>query len=155
MPIANALKLYLNKAGIDYKVQEHAHAESSMQTAQAAHVSGREVAKGILLKDDGSYLLAVLPSGKHVGVDTLGSMMGGRQLHLADEEEVATIFGDCEPGAVPPLGEPYHLEVALDDSLCDRPEIHFKAGDHHELITVSGGDFQRLLAGAKRGSFAK
>lgn len=155
MPIARALKQYLDTVGIPYSVQPHVHAESSMETAEAAHISGHRIAKGILLKDDMGYLLAVLPSNRHVDADALDSLLGGRMLKLADQEEVATIFSDCEPGAIPAVGEPYHLEVAMDESLCEQSEIHFKAGEHNELIRLSGEAFQKLLAKAKRGRFAQ
>ena len=33
---------------------------------------------------------------------------------------------DCEPGAVPPLGAAYGLDVVVDDSLTDHSDVYFE-----------------------------
>ena len=153
MAISNTLKHYLDRSGIAYETVEHPFSTSSQKTAEVAHVSGRRLAKGVLLYDGQGYLLAVLPSPLHIDVDELNEMLN-RNLDLVDEEEIAQLFPDCEPGAIPPIGEPFKLEVVLDIHLCEEPDIYFEGGDHVDLVRVGGTDFQTLLKGAEQLCFA-
>jgi Ala-tRNA(Pro) deacylase len=153
MAISNTLKRYLNNSGIAYETVKHPFSASSQKTAEAAHISGHRLAKGVLLRDDLGYLLAVLPSPLHVEVNTLDELLN-RNFELVEEDEISQLFPDCDIGAIPPIGDAYKVEVVLDTQLCDEPDIYFEAGDHVELIRVGGTDFQTLLKGAERLSFA-
>ena len=153
MTISNTLKSYLDNSGIAYETIEHPLSSFSQDTAQSAHVPGQRLAKGVLLSDAQGYLLAVLPAPMHVDLDLLNELLE-RDLLLVDEAEVAKLFPDCDVGAVPPIGKPFKLKVALDKSLCEEPDIYFEGGDHVELVRVGGTDFQTLQRGAKRLSFS-
>ena len=52
---------------------------------------------------------------------------------MANEEQIETLFIDCEPGAVPALGAAYGLKVIVDDSLAKEPEVFLEGGDHAEF----------------------
>ena len=77
-----------------------------------------------------------------------------RELHLAEEEEIGTLFPDCEVGAIPPLGPAYGIETFLDQSVSTLANVYFEAGDHEELIHVSGEAFQTLLSGVRQGYYS-
>ncbi|TLS66679.1 YbaK/EbsC family protein [Mariprofundus erugo] len=153
MTIANTLRQYLDDACIAYETVPHPFAGSSQQAAEVSHVSGSRLAKGVLLADGIGYLLAVLPSPLHVELDALNEQLD-RNLELVDEEEIARLFPDCDRGAIPPVGRAYQIEVALDATLFDEPDIYFEAGDHVDLVRVGGTDFQTLSRGARRLCFA-
>jgi len=74
---------------------------------------------------------------------------------MANEEEFEPLFRDCEPGAVPALGAAYALEVLVDDSLAMESDVYIEDGDHASLIRVGGAAFQKLLADARHGQFAR
>ena len=57
MPVAEKLKTFLDLRGIDHEVLVHPLTHSSMETAQAAHIKGRKLAKGVVVRDDRGYLL--------------------------------------------------------------------------------------------------
>jgi len=154
MAISNSLKSYLDQSGIAYDTVKHAFATSSQRTAEVAHVSGRRLAKGVLLYDGVGYLLAVLPSPMHVNVEELSRMLN-RSFELVDEEEIPQLFPDCEEGAIPPVGKPFKLDVVLDIHLCEEPDIYFEGGDHVDLVLVGGTDFQTLLSDAEQLCFAE
>ena len=75
-------------------------------------------------------------------------------LEPATEEEIATLFKDCEPGAVPPLGPAYGVETLLDEALASLDEVYFEAGDHEQLVHVNGEGFRNLLRGVRHGYFS-
>ncbi len=154
MAIAITLLEYLEWKGVDYDILKHPHTYGSLQTAEMAHVPGDQVAKCVVLEDDKGYLMAVLPATHHLELGKLHWQLD-RHLGLATEKELGDLFGDCETGAIPPVGEAYGFDVIVDDSLMDSNDIYFEAGDHRELIHVSGFDFMNLLPGAEHGSFSR
>ena len=145
MAIAITLKEYLADQHVHYDVVDHRRTKSTLESAEAAHVPGAQVAKTVLLGDDEGYLLAVIPSTHRLEIDRLGELLG-RKLALLAEDEVASAFTDCELGSIPPLGSPYGIETVVDVSLFEQPEIYFESGDHGELIHLRGDQFRSLLA---------
>jgi Ala-tRNA(Pro) deacylase len=67
---------------------------------------------------------------------------------LATEQELVSLFPDCEGGAIPPLGSAYRLKTLVDSSLLEQPEVFFESGDHEHLVKVTGEQFSRLLRDA-------
>lgn len=157
MAIANTVQSFLKQHHVKPHLVPHPHSGSSMETAEQAHVSGDALAKGVVVKTaDGVHLMVVLPSDYHVEMAALGKLLG-RRVTLATEDELAALFPDCEAGAVPPLGEAYGLQTIWDPntSLGKLDKVFFEAGDHENLVSVSGRRFHELLAHAERGEFSR
>lgn len=154
MTITSTLQSYLRKNGVEPHTVTHEKTLSASRTAQASHISGDRVAKGVLVKDAEGYLLAVIPASHHIELDSL-SRLTGRELRLADEDEVADAFPDCALGAVPPMGTPYGLDTVVDDSLASQPETYLEGGDHATLLQVTAADFAKLTRGAQHGAFSR
>jgi Ala-tRNA(Pro) deacylase len=149
MTIAASIRSHLERAGVLFDVIAHPHTSDSSHTAQSAHVPGERLAKGVMLEDDRGYLMAVLPASRKLDLGALHRTLG-RNLGLATESELGVLFADCETGALPPVGEAYGIDVIVDESLDDATDVYFEAGDHCELVHVSGVDFQRLMGDAPR-----
>ncbi|MEH6636349.1 MAG: YbaK/EbsC family protein [Halioglobus sp.] len=156
MTIANKLESYLLQQETNYQLTAHEHSDFSMDTAEKAHVPGDALAKGILVKEEKGYLLVVLPSDYHIELKTLRTLLR-QEVELASESEVGTLFNDCDPGAVPPIGAAYGIKTIWDPntSLGQLNDIYFEAGDHDHLIHVSGEQFHELMASAERGQFSR
>ena len=73
---------------------------------------------------------------------------------LANEGEVSEVFHDCERGAIPPVGPCYRLDVIVDESIEQQPDLYFEAGDHQTLVHVSQSEFARLNPHARHGRFS-
>lgn len=153
MAVAMTLQDYLNRWGVEYEVVPHPFTGSSLEAAEAAHVPGDKLAKCVVTEDYRGYLMVVIPASHQVEFDQLDVELD-RRLELATEAELMDIFTDCEVGAIPPLGEAYGIDVALDESLTDCEDVYFEAGDHTELIHLNGDDFRDLMAGAEHGCFS-
>ena len=121
MTIALTLQKYLDQ-NVRYDVMVHEPTMSSLRTAEACHISGNCLAKGIVLRHNGGYVLAVLPASHHLNMTDLRAQIG-EDVALADEADLDHLFRDCVHGAVPPVGECYGLEVIVDDSVEAQPDI--------------------------------
>ena len=144
MATAPSLENYMMQRGIRYDVMKHPHSHNSMETAELAHVPGGRLAKSVILEDDDGYVMAVLPSTHHVRLGKLNRELN-RTLRLTTEEQLVSLFADCEKGAIPPVGLAYGMATIIDDSLVNQPEIFFEAGDHETLIQVSAEAFLTLM----------
>jgi Ala-tRNA(Pro) deacylase len=150
MTISPTLHKYLAAENIEYDEISHVLTMSSARTAQACHVSGDRLAKAIVLRRDGGYMLAVLPASHHLRLADLRARFGD-DIAMAAESEIDRLFADCAHGAVPAAGICYGLDVIVDDSIQMQPEIYMEAGDHETLLHLGRAQFARLTANALRG----
>src|SRR5258707_8863621 len=109
MPLAPTPQKHLDQ-NVTYEVITHDPTISSTRTAQACHVSGDRLAKAIVLRRDGGYMLAVLPASHHIRLPELRQHIGD-DVAFADQSEIKPVFPDCALGAVPPLGGCVQLDV--------------------------------------------
>lgn len=148
MSIAPTVIQALKFKGVEFTVVEHPHTATSAGSAHAAHVSEGLVAKAVLLKDPGGFVLAVIPASQHLDLKRIGRALH-RPLVLASEEDLGQAFFDCEPGAVPVVGEDYLIPTIVDERLRHVDEVFFEAGDHERLVHISSEGFSRLMADAE------
>jgi Ala-tRNA(Pro) deacylase len=152
MAIAPTLQKYLDQ-NVTYDVISHESTMTSMRTAEACSISGDCLAKGIVLRRNGGYVLAVLPASHHIQFADLRTQLGD-DVALASEDEIAQLFRDCARGAVPPVGNCYALEVVIDDSIREQPEVYMEGGDHATLIHMGHAQFEQLTGDAQHGRFS-
>ena len=144
MPI-NKLKNFLDEHGTKYVVISHSPAYTAQGIAASAHISGKEVAKTVIIKVDGKLIMAVLPASSKVDFNHFKNTTGASNVELAKEEEFKDVFPDCELGAMPPFGNLYDLDVLVAESLTKDEEIAFNAGSHEELIKMAYKDYEQLV----------
>lgn len=152
MSIARSVEQYLKEHAVDYELVHHPRSVTSMSKARLAHVPGEQLAKSVLLEDEAGYLMAVIPSTHRIDLGKLHHQHN-RRIGLAVEREVTELFPDCDPGAIPAIGAAYSLDTIIDDTLLAQPDVYFEAGDHEELVHLSGAEFGALMAGVPHGQF--
>ncbi len=136
---------FLDSHYIKYMVISHSLAYTAQGVAALAHVSGKKLAKTVIVKIDGVLAMAVIPASFHVDLDRLRALTGARTVEIASELEFKDAFPDCETGAMPPFGNLYDMPVYADESLAVHDEITFTAGTHRELVRMSWQDMARLV----------
>jgi Ala-tRNA(Pro) deacylase len=144
MAIGN-LKEYLNNQGVKYQCIAHARTMTTPRTAESTHISGKELAKTVILKLDGEKAMAVLPANRKVNLEDLQDVTGSDIVEMASEEEFTSLFPDCEVGAMPPFGNLYGMEVFVSAAFVNNDNIAFNAGTHSEVIKLAFSDFMRLV----------
>lgn len=143
MGVAMTVQEYLESRAILFEVIEHSHTDSAMRAAQAAHIPGDQMAKPVLLGDDSSYLLAVVPATHRLDLDRLNQLTA-RSLVIMNEDEMEVAFSDCDRGALPAIGEPYGIDTVVDTALLKAEDVYFEFGDHEHLIHLKGDEFRKL-----------
>ncbi|MHC5540608.1 aminoacyl-tRNA deacylase, partial [Singulisphaera rosea] len=127
-----SIRDYLQSQHVWFQPLLHAPVPSATKLAHVIHVSGHCVAKGVLVRAEESYALAVLPATSRIDLVRLAQALSGRKVEIASEDEVERIFGDCERGALPPFGRLYGLTTVVDASLSGGSEIVVTGNTRHE-----------------------
>lgn len=152
MAISPTLLKYLDH-NATYDVMTHEPTLSSMRTAEVCHISGDRLAKAVVLRRNGGYMLAVLPASHHIRMSDLRKHVGN-DVDLAAESDISHLFTDCAHGAVPPIGTCYGLDVIVDDSVEQQPDVYLEGGDHATVVRLDGPEFKRLMADSRHGRFS-
>lgn len=134
---------FLADNGVRFEELQLPPAFSATQRAKHLHVTGRRVAKCVLLMTPARPLLAVLPATHYIDFATLSEQLG-QPVRLANDQEIANVFPDCEWGVVLPFGVLYGLSTVLDDSIGADDLIVFEGNTHVEAVRLRCGDFERL-----------
>jgi Ala-tRNA(Pro) deacylase len=145
MSLALSLKTFLDEHKVNYHVLKHDHCYTSQEIAAALHVSGKHMAKVVMVKANNEIKMMVLPSASQVDLEALADTFGVNEVELAQEEEFQALFPDCEVGAMPPFGNLYGIEVFVDKALTHKADIFFEAGNHDEAIKLGFNDFKLLV----------
>lgn len=144
MPLSK-IREYLDSHNVKYLVISHSIAYTAQGIAALVHLSGKKLAKTVIVKIDGVLAMAVVPASLHVDLDLLRSTAGALNVELATEQEFQKAFPDCETGAMPPFGNLYDMPVYADQGLAAYEEITFTAGTHRELLRMAWADMVRLV----------
>ncbi|MBQ0756738.1 MAG: YbaK/EbsC family protein [Amphritea sp.] len=150
MSVSPTLQNYLNRGDIPYRLIRHPYRETSLSTAISAHVPARRMAKGVVLRDDEGFMMAVVPSDRRVDLQAINRQMG-RVFSPAAQRDVKILFRDCNKGAVPALGQAYNMQVIWDDHLAEEPDCYMEAGDHEDLLCFSQSTFKQVMSDKPHG----
>jgi Ala-tRNA(Pro) deacylase len=144
MPLSK-LRKFLDSHHIKYLVITHSVAYTAQGIAALTHVSGKKLAKMVIVKIDGILAMAVVPASLHLDLDRLRALTGAQRVEIASEREFKDAFPDCETGAMRPFGNLYDMSVYADASLAQNEEFTFSAGTHRELVRMNWDDMVRLV----------
>lgn len=144
MPVKK-LKEFLDQHHIKYVTMTHSPAFTSQEIAAAAHISGKQLAKTVIVKIGNDFAMIVVPGNNQINFARLRQSTGIEQIELAAEADFKLKFPGCEVGAMPPFGNLFDMTVYAANSLSKQEHILFNAGSHSELIQLSFHDFERLV----------
>src|SRR5258708_1720385 len=110
---ATKLKEYLDRERIKYVSIVHSPAYTAQEVAASAHITGKELAKTVIVELDGQMVMAVLPANLKIVIQDLREVTGSHKVKFASEDEFQQRFPGCETGAMPPFGNLYQMDVYL------------------------------------------
>jgi Ala-tRNA(Pro) deacylase len=145
MQCKDRLEAYLRLNQVPYQVQHHPVAYTAQEIAESEHVSGDLFAKVVMVIADGKPAILALPAPSRVDAARAAAALHAQDVRLAREDELATVFPDCEVGAMPPFGNLYGVPVYVDRALAEDDAIVCQAGTHSDTVSLSYTDFERLV----------
>lgn len=144
MSISNKLSELLKEKNVDYEVLHHPVTYTAQETAASVHRPGREVVKSVILTDGSACAMAVVDAPHQVDLNKFAGLSGMENPSLAGESKIRELFPECEPGAMPPFGNLYGIQVFVDSHLEKDDTITFNAGSHFEAIRMKYADFKDI-----------
>lgn len=144
MDCKERLRAYFRDQGVDFQEHRHPEAFTAQEVAAREHVTGKRLAKVVMIAANGDLIMTVVPAAHVVQLGEVGDLLGGKEVRLAEEQEFAPRFPDCDPGAMPPFGNLYELPVYVDEALAEHDTIVFQAGTHTDTMSIRYADFERL-----------
>lgn len=151
MSIAKTVKQYLDDKHVVYTVLEVGHFGSPLEAARLAGIEPRALYYPVILRDPFGLLMAILPASHKLDFQRLAALLH-RTVEPAFQTQLSSVFADCQPGMIPPLGEPYNIRTIIDASLATPEQVYIVAGDHGRLIQLSRKDFMLMQINAWLGS---
>jgi Ala-tRNA(Pro) deacylase len=136
---------FLEEAGIDFDVQEHAPTVRAVDEAAALGVAAEEVAKTLVLVAPSGNVRAVLAASERIALHKVAAVLGvgGKKVRLASEDDLARDYPEFELGAVPPFGG-REDQVLVDERLAGRDSVVVEAGSHDRSVRLKAADLVRL-----------
>ena len=145
MPIPQRVREYLDSKQVPHEWLHHAQAYTAQQVAHSIHVSGKHLAKTVVLSADDRLVMAVIPASHRLNLQELRALLEVKHLEILSEDDLAKTFPDCELGAVPPLGNLYGMEVWVERALSESEDIVFCTGTHVDCVRMKYSDFAGLV----------
>lgn len=145
MQCKERLETYLREHQVPFQTQQHPQAFSAQKIAESEHISGKKVAKVVIVFADNKMVALVLPATVRADLAKARTLLGAKEIRLAEEHEFATHFPDCAVGTMPPFGNLYGLPVYVDKSLPAEESIIFPIGTYTETMSLKYADFARLV----------
>ena len=144
MSLIPTLQAYLDTHGVKYTIIRHSPAYTTQELAAMLHITGKELAKTVMVTVDTDLAMVVLPASHHIDFARLSTALGGKRTALADEWEFAERCPTCELGAMPPFGHLCGMPVYVDQALTEDAEIVFNAGSFATALRMRYADYARL-----------
>jgi Ala-tRNA(Pro) deacylase len=139
------LEAYLREQGIPFELQHHTVAYTAQEVAASEHVSGRRVAKVVMVVANDQMIMLVLGAQFQVDLSKAATAVGETEVRLAREEEFAPLFPGCEIGAMPPFGNRFGVPVYVDASFGEAERIVCQAGTHTDTVSFRYSEFEQLV----------
>ena len=135
---------YLKSNRVKFQLRHHPARFTAQEVAAAEHITGEEVAKVVIVKADARFVMCVLSATCVLQMPQIKKVVGAQDVRLANEAEIATLFPDCEVGAMPPFGTEYGLDTWADERLAADEKVLLPAGTHEDSILLAWKDYARL-----------
>ncbi len=145
MSCNDRLAEYLRDNGVPFQVQRHTRVFTAQEVAATEHIPGKQLAKVVMAVADGKPVILALAASYRVDWTKAAAVLGVTEVRLAEEQEFAATFPDCEVGAMLPFGNLYGLDVYVDQILADDETIVMRAGTHTDTLSLRYADFARRV----------
>ncbi|MFI6918968.1 YbaK/prolyl-tRNA synthetase associated domain-containing protein [Nonomuraea spiralis] len=140
----------LDAGGARYRVIDHP-AEGRTELVSALRGHGVEQAAKCLIvmvkigKKTTRHVLAVVPGDARLDLQAVKGLLEGTYVAFADKDRAEELAGSVS-GTVLPFSYDPRLELVVDPSLLELPEIYFNAARLDRSLALATDDYVRLAA---------
>jgi Ala-tRNA(Pro) deacylase len=134
MSISTKVKEFLDSAEAAYTMPEHLEGST-----------GGASSRTWIVNADGLLRMAVLPENRVLDFRHMKVITRCENIRLATADELASVFPDCEPDAIPPLGDLFDLPVYCDVQVAESGVIEFWTGTREETVRMDFKEFKRVV----------
>ncbi|NNG80554.1 Cys-tRNA(Pro) deacylase [Acinetobacter sp. ANC 5378] len=136
---------------IEFSIHEYEHDVNAksfgLEAAEKLNLEVKEVFKTLLVTDDKTYYVAVLPVAHQLSLKKIAAAVGAKKLHMADPKDAERLTGYLV-GGISPVGQKKRLKTVVDGSAALLNKIYVSGGRRGLDIGVKPDDLARVL-GAK------
>jgi Ala-tRNA(Pro) deacylase len=135
------VEAYLRSHHSGFAHHVHPVAMTAQERAAADHVTGRRVAKPVIVRLGGRLAIAVVRATDRLNLAALEEATGERA-ELVGVRDFADRFAPCELGAEPPLAL-FGLPIFVDAGLERVPTLVMPAGTHQDAVELDTNAWMR------------
>ncbi|MFH0969197.1 MAG: YbaK/EbsC family protein [Patescibacteria group bacterium] len=141
---------YLDKNKYKYEIVQHRTTYTAWDTAQTEKVKPQEVAKGLVIKTDKDWVLAVLPSNRNTDKKELLKLINKnpenkvKKADFADEKWLKKNIKIGKLGAIPPFKELVGKEIYFDKMLLKNKKFYVSSGEYDASFRISVSQFVKV-----------
>jgi Ala-tRNA(Pro) deacylase len=133
------IEAHLRERYRSYAHHTHRAAATAQELAAAEHVTGRRVAKAVVVSLGGELALAVVAATDRVNLSVLEEATGARA-ELLREAEFRERFTPCDAGAEPPFAI-FGARIFVDRAFIQQWRIVMAAGTHEDAVVLDTGEW--------------
>lgn len=89
--------------------------------------------------------MLVFPADLRFDNAKVKTLFGAKDVRFASEDEVAQLTNGVQPGAVPPFGNLFGLDVVADPAIFQNEKIVFNAGDRCFSVAMKSADYRSIV----------
>ena len=142
-----ACKLLKSKK-VDFSIHEYEHDANAksfgLEAAEKLSLKVEEVFKTLLVTDDKSYYVAILPVHHLLNLKKVATAVGAKKLHMADPKDAERLTGYLV-GGISPIGQKKRLKTVIDKSAQTLTKIYVSGGKRGVDIDVAPQDLSEVL----------
>lgn len=157
MAMSISMSEFLSNHHVDYHILKHKPTSIAAEAAQAASIPLAELARSCIVEAaefPGQLLMVLLPASHLLDLEKLNRLTD-EEFREVEPTRLKDIFQDVAPGGIPGLGQPYNLDMVVDQRLFQVPKIYLEDGDATELVKLTQQQFAQLLGGLLSGDIAR
>ncbi|UNU73594.1 Cys-tRNA(Pro) deacylase [Moraxella nasovis] len=141
----------LKKYAIDFSLHEYDHDPNNSNFGQEAvdklGLSADVVFKTLLVCDDKSHYVAVLPVSHQLSLRKLAKSLGVKKVQMAQLANAERITGYIA-GGISPIAQKKRLKTVVDKSAQALPKMYISGGRRGLDIGISPSDLAQILGAA-------
>ena len=150
-PVVSEITALLNQNNCWFETFEHEPVRTSEEASRTRPgYTLHQGAKAMVVRvkrseSDKRFVMLVFPADLRFENPKVKALFGAKDIRFASEQEVSELTGGVQPGAVPPFGNLFDLEVVVDPTLFENEKIVFNAGDRCFSLAMKSEDYKKIV----------